>query len=78
MKTKVQKWGNGLAVRIPSTIAVKAGLAVDDELDMEVESGNVILQRSAKYRLKDLINAITDENLHGAVDTGKPAAGEAL
>jgi antitoxin MazE len=80
MKTKIQKWGNSLAVRVPKGIAEKAELSVEDEIDMEVQSGKVVLlpRRKPKYRLKDLVEAITDNNLHEAVDTGDPVGREAL
>jgi len=73
LRTKVRKWGDSLAVRIPNSIALKVGLAVGDELDIEFESGIVVLmpRRKSKYRLKDLVDAITDENLHESVDAGE-------
>ncbi len=79
MKTKIQKWENSLAVRIPNGIAVKAGLAVGDDVEVECEDGKVIVRSfsKSKYRLKDLIDGITDENLHDIVDTGKPVGREA-
>jgi len=79
MKSKVQKWGNDLAIRIPHTIAVKAGLAVGDVVEMDYEDGKVIIQScsKSKYRLKDLVDAITDENLHDIVGTGEPVGLEA-
>lgn len=76
MKTKIQKWGNSLAVRIPNGLAVKAGLAFGDDAEMDYEDGRVIV-RSCSNRLKDLIDGITDENLHEVVDTGEPVGREA-
>ena len=80
MKTKIQKWGNSLAVRVPKGIAEKAKLTVEDEVDIEFENGKVVLlpRRKPKYRLKELVDAITDNNLHEAVDTGQPAGNEIL
>ena len=34
MKTKVQRWGNSLAVRIPKTLAEEVGLTDDSPIEM--------------------------------------------
>ncbi len=36
MKTRAQKWGNSLAVRVPKSVATQIGLKVQDDLDIEV------------------------------------------
>ena len=79
MKTKIQRWGNSLAIRVPKAIAETVGLHRDDELDMEVEDGKVILRpRHGGFRLEELLAGITDENLHAPVDTGEPIGRELL
>jgi antitoxin MazE len=79
MKTKAQKWGNSLAVRVPKGIAEQAGVTVDDTLDIEVaDSGVIVLKphRCRKYRLNDLLKGMTKENMHEAVDFGPPIGRE--
>ena len=79
MKTKIQRWGNSLAVRVPKAIAETVGLRRDDEVTMEVDDGKVILlPRRGGFRLEDLLAGITDENLHAPVDTGEPTGRELL
>jgi antitoxin MazE len=79
MKAKIQKWGNSLAVRVPKGIAEQAGVKSDDVVDMDVEDGKIVLLKvAAEYRLDDLLDGITDENLHSTVETGEPVGREVL
>ena len=74
MKTKVQRWGNSLAVRIPKTFAEEVGLAEDTPVEMRLVKGGLLVEPSAEWApsLHDLVDAITDENRHEEVDPGGP------
>ena len=39
MKTRVQKWGNSLAVRIPKSFAAEVGLHEDAAVELSVAKG---------------------------------------
>jgi antitoxin MazE len=80
MLARAQKWGNSIAVRIPKAIAEDAGIREDDQLDIEVVEGAVVLthRRPLQYRLDDLLERITDANLHEEQDFGPPVGNEAL
>ena len=80
MKTTAQKWGNSLAVRVPKGIAQQAGLKVNDDLDIEVKKGALILKPHLRrvYRLDDLLKRMTPQNVHAAIDFGSPVGHEAL
>ncbi|OPL17738.1 MAG: hypothetical protein AVO35_08725 [Candidatus Aegiribacteria sp. MLS_C] len=70
MKTTVRKWGNSLAVRIPKAISEELSIDETTVLEMVTRDGMLILEPKHRYRLKDMLNEITDENLHGEIDTG--------
>jgi antitoxin MazE len=72
MKTRAQKWGNSLAIRVPKSVAQQVGLKEQDDLEIEVQDGKVVLkpQLQRVYRLEDLVKQITQKNLHGEIDTG--------
>jgi antitoxin MazE len=76
MQAKIQKWGNSLAVRIPKTLATEANLAQEAVVELAVAKGKLIIApiRRQKYRLKELVSGITDENLHKE-DIWGPAVG---
>jgi len=78
MKTTAQKWGNSLAIRVPKSVALQVGLKEQDDLEIEVQDGNVVLKPHVRrvYRLEDLVNQITRKNVHGEIDTGIPVGRE--
>jgi antitoxin MazE len=78
MKTRVQKWGNSLALRIPKSFAEEAGMAKETPVEMSLADGNLVITPLAKPKrtLKQLLAAVTSENLHHELDTGRPLGNE--
>ena len=76
MKTRVQKWGNSLALRIPKSFAAEIGLAENLAVDMCVAEGRLIVQpqHEEPLCLADLLRGVTAENHHGEWEAG-PAVG---
>lgn len=77
MKTRVQKWGNSLALRIPKSFAEEAGLYADAAIEMSLADGKLVVQSLTPQplTLEGLLRGITDKNLPGEWDTG-PAVGK--
>lgn len=78
MKTTAQKWGNSLAIRVPKSVAMQVGLKAHDEVEVEVQDGNVVLKPHVRrvYRLEDLVKRITPKNVHHEIDSGPPIGRE--
>ena len=78
MRTRAQKWGNSLAVRIPKAIADQAGVREDDEVEIQV-TAKVIRMRVRRREpvLSELVRQITPDNLHGETDFGRRKEREA-
>ena len=77
MRTKLSRWGNSLAIRIPATIASEADIHEGRTLPIEYSDGVLHLRpESRKLELEDLLKDITDENLHGEMDFGAPVGQE--
>ncbi len=77
MRTKVQKWGNSLAVRIPKPFAEGAGLKLATEVEVSLEKGT--LRFSAvrpRWQLRTLISKVTARNRHAEVESGQPVGRE--
>ena len=76
MHSKVQKWGNSLALRIPKAFALEVGLREDADVEVSIRQGNLVVAplKTSTYNLNDLLAKVTRRNLHGEVDLG-PAAG---
>lgn len=77
MTTRIQKWGNSLALRIPMAFAREIGLAQGATVDLSLRQGKVIIEpvEQPPLSLEQLLDGVTEENLHGEVDTG-PAVGK--
>lgn len=79
MKTRVQKWGNSLALRIPKSFASEAGLRENTSVNLSLREGKLIVQPVAEepLTLEQLLRGVTDENIHGEWNTG-PAVGREI
>ena len=66
MRATVRKWGNSLALRIPSGLAADAHLQDGAEVDVAVEGGRLVVVPVAapELALDALVAGITPENLH--------------
>ena len=78
MRVQIQKWGNSLALRIPKAFAVESNVTSGSTVDISIDNGNIIVKpiKESKYTLEELLEGITDENLHGEVDWGPPVGKE--
>ncbi len=78
MKTRVQKWGNSLALRIPKSFAAEMGLDPNSSVEMSLRDEKLIVfpSEKQKFTLRQLLGQVTEENLHHEVDTGSPVGGE--
>ena len=73
MKTRIQKWGNSLALRIPKSFAVEVGLENETCVDIALTDGKLMISPVIKpgQDLEWLLAKVTVENLHHEVDTGR-------
>lgn len=78
MHTRIQKWGNSLAVRIPKSFAAEVGIDQDSEVELSLHEGKLVLVPLAPRQptLEFLLAAITDENLHSEFSTGAAVGNE--
>ena len=78
MRTKIVKWGNSLGLRIPKAFAEDVGVAEGSAVDLSMEDGNLVIKvtKTDEMDLEDLLDGITDENIHGEIDTGDAVGGE--
>ena len=77
MRTKVQKWGNSLAVRIPKPFAESSGLRLATEVEVSLVKGTLRLAAvRPRWQLRELMSKVTRRNLHAEVDLGPPVGRE--
>lgn len=79
MQTRIQKWGNSLAVRIPKAFVKEARVAYGTPVDVSVDDGRIIIDPRAEpeFRLEDLLKGVNKRNLHAEVATGRAVGREA-
>ena len=77
LKTRVQKWGNSLALRIPKSFATEIKLAQDTPVEVSVKDGTLVVAPlpSSRPTLEQLLEGVTEANRHGEVDFG-PTVGK--
>ncbi len=78
MRTRIQKWGNSLALRIPKSFADEVGLQRETTIEVSLVDGKLVITPLAKPKptLKQLLAKVTGDNLHREVDTGSATGNE--
>jgi antitoxin MazE len=78
VKVKLSKWGNSLAVRIPSSVAEEAELHEGVSVDIETigDGGLRLTPLRSAPTIDELVEGITDENKHDETDWGEPVGNE--
>jgi antitoxin MazE len=69
MKTKIQKWGNSLGVRLPKNIAEQKSLQEGSGVIVVLENNQIVLKPEIEEpTLEALLANITPENVHQETD----------
>lgn len=78
METRVQKWGNSLALRIPKPFASQIGLESNSPVELSLRGTELVIApvKPPSLKLDDLLAQVTDQNLHGEVGPGPAVGGE--
>jgi antitoxin MazE len=78
MRTKIKKWGNSLALRIPKSFALNANLRQDELVDLSIDKERIIITLigEKEYSLDELLEGVSESNLHSEFDTGAPVGKE--
>jgi antitoxin MazE len=79
MQTRVQRWGNSLAIRIPKAFANEFHLEHNSPVDISMLKGKIVVEPviETELTLEQLVANITEHNLHGEIDTGASKGNEA-
>jgi antitoxin MazE len=69
MSTKIQKWGNSLAVRIPKTYVDALKIEEGTDVKMKIVKNKLIVSKKKRQeiKLRELLNKVSDKNLHKEV-----------
>ncbi len=78
MLTKVQKWGNSLALRIPKAFALDAQLENDSVVEVSLVDGQIVIKpiTAPTWTLEQLLSGVNSNNIHHETDTGDAVGNE--
>ena len=78
MQARIKKWGNSLALRIPKSFALNANLRLNKLVDLSIDKERIIITPigEKEYSLDELLESVSESNLHGELDTGEPVGKE--
>ena len=72
MNATVQKWGNSLALRIPSSLAKDVDLHQGSVVEVAVVEGKMVVKpkKERKLSLAQMLRGVTKENRHSENNWG--------
>jgi antitoxin MazE len=78
MSTKVQKWGNSLAVRLSKETVERLRIQEGSVVNIDSNTKQIVIKPEPRKEttLKDIVDGITLENRHEEVEFGKPVGKE--
>ncbi|MFM0596056.1 MULTISPECIES: AbrB/MazE/SpoVT family DNA-binding domain-containing protein [Paraburkholderia] len=77
----LKRWGNSLAVRIPASVAGEVAFTEGQEVDVEVQDGNVTIRRHTairRFSRERYLQQLRESKLvsHETIDFGEPQGSE--
>ena len=80
MNTKIQKWGNSFAVRIPKNVVEKHFLSEGSVVSVKENKESIIItpvkKKKNTLKLDDVLKKISSDNLHGELSWGENKGNE--
>lgn len=76
MEAVIRTWGNSLGVRIPGMIARALSLRDGSPIKIVSRGNDIVIKPAQKYCLAEMLDNVTDENMHEATDWGRPVGKE--
>lgn len=65
MKTKIQKWGNSLGVRLPKSITEQKALKAGAGVSVIINNNQIVIEPlEEEMSLESLLSTVTKANLH--------------
>ena len=76
LKTRVSKWGSGLAVRIPKAIAEEWGVKEGTQIELTRDGKGLVLKKRRKS-LEEMVESLKHADyLHPEIETDGPRGNE--
>jgi antitoxin MazE len=76
MEAVIRKWGNSLGIRIPNLIVRELSLQDGSSVEIRDKGNEIIIKPRQKNKLSEMLNEITEQNIHKEIETGNPVGKE--
>ena len=78
MKTKITRWGNSLALRLPKHLTTSYRISEGSVVEIVEEAQGLLVKPISKkdFKLNDLLKGITKNNLHEEIESAGPQGKE--
>lgn len=78
MDISLKPWGNSLGIRIPGNVIKEMGLKKDDQLDLVVLDGKIVIEKVKRHKSLEERMAVYGNKLEllGEYDWGDPVGRE--
>ena len=78
MNTKITYWGNSLAVRLPKHLITRLGLRDGSDVVVSMNRNSIIVRpmTHSKPVLKDMLEGVTEKNIHQSIIEDSPQGKE--
>ena len=78
MKTKVARWGNSLALRLPKHLTTSYHISEGSDVEIVEEAQGLLVKPvpGKKFQLDDLLKGISKDNLHTEIESTGPRGKE--
>jgi len=77
LRTKIVKWGSNLGLRIPKALAEEVKVREGSMVEISLARGQLLVRPApARFELEDLLEEVSQENLHTEVGSGVPQGSE--
>jgi antitoxin MazE len=67
MMVTISRWGNSFGIRIPKALLEEARLREGDRVEIECHDGELVIAKSRRRTLEELVAEMTPENSHADV-----------
>ena len=76
MEAMVQKWGNSLGIRIPNFFIQEFSLKNGSVVNINDNGNEIVIKPIKKSRLSEMLDKISEQNLHQEIETTGPVGKE--
>jgi antitoxin MazE len=80
MQVVLKKWGNSVALRLPSHVLKEANLTENQRVQLSTKKGAILIKPLSARRLTltELVERISPDNRHDSMEFGRPVGRELL